>query len=75
MHTIQEGWTIFIDLGILFQIHKHQKKFFFFCHGTWRMGCGILVPGSGIKPVPPAVEAQNPDYQTTREVPASDLER
>ena len=38
------------------------------------MGCGILVPGPGIKPVTPAVEAQNPDYQTTREVPASDLE-
>lgn len=52
---------------------KHQN-FFFFCHGTWHIGCGILVPEPGIKPVPPAVEAQNPDYQTTREVSASDLE-
>ena len=30
--------------------------------------CGILDPGPGIKPVPPAVEAQSPNHWTTREV-------
>ena len=29
----------------------------------------ILVPSSGVKPVPPAVEAWNPNHWTTREVP------
>ena len=32
---------------------------------TWE----ILVPQPGIKPVPPAVEAQCPNHWTTREVP------
>ena len=31
--------------------------------------CGILVPASGIKPTPPAWEAQNLNHWTTREVP------
>ena len=30
---------------------------------------GVLVPQPGIKPVPPAVEAQSPNHWTTREVP------
>ena len=29
--------------------------------------CGILVPRPEIRPVPPAVEAQSPNYWTTRE--------
>ena len=33
------------------------------------MAFGILVPRSGIKPVPPALEAQNLNCWTTREVP------
>ena len=33
--------------------------------------CGILVPQLGIKPTPPAVEAQILNYWTTREVPQS----
>ena len=33
------------------------------------MACGILVPQPGIEPVPPAVEAQSLNHQTTREVP------
>ena len=33
------------------------------------MACGILVPWPGIKPVPPAMEAQSLNHWTTREVP------
>ena len=32
-------------------------------------GCGILLPGSGIEPTPPAVEVQSLNHGTTREVP------
>ena len=33
------------------------------------MACGILVPWPGIKPVPPAMEAQSLNHWTDREVP------
>ena len=33
------------------------------------MACGILVPQPGIKPTPPAVEAQSRNHWTAREVP------
>ena len=33
------------------------------------MACGALVPWSGIKPESPALEEQNPNHWTTREVP------
>ena len=41
--------------------------FFFFwpCHVAF----GILVPWPGVKPVPPAVEAQSLNHRATREVP------
>ena len=32
------------------------------------MACGILVPQPGIKPMPPALEAQSLNHWTTREV-------
>ena len=34
------------------------------------MACGILVPRPGIKPIPPAVEAQSLNHWTAREVPS-----
>ena len=33
------------------------------------MACGILVPQTGIKPAPPALEAQSLDHWTPGEVP------
>ena len=33
------------------------------------MGCGILVPGPEIEPMPPIVEAWSLNHWTTREVP------
>ena len=42
-------------------------SFFFFSLGCSAQHAGILVPGSGIKPVPPAVEAWSPNHRTTRE--------
>ena len=41
--------------------------FFFFCPTTQHVG--ILVPWSGIEPMPPAVEAQSSDQWTAREFP------
>ena len=46
--------------------------FFFFCFVLFWLhhaACGILVSPQGIKPEPPAVEAQSLDHWTTREVP------
>ena len=34
------------------------------------MACGILVPQLGIELMPPAVEAQSLNHQTSREVPS-----
>ena len=34
-----------------------------------RVACGILVPGPGIEPMPPAVEAWNLNHWTAKEVP------
>ena len=42
---------------------KNLKKFWP-CH----MACGILVPQSGIEPMPPAVEVWSPNHWTAREV-------
>ena len=42
------------------------KIFSFF--SSHYVACGILVPRPGIKPVPPAVEAESPNHWTTREV-------
>ena len=33
------------------------------------MAYGILVPQSGMEPIPPTVEAQSPNYWTARELP------
>ena len=35
----------------------------------YHVACGILVPGSGIEPVPPAVRAQSLNHWAAREVP------
>ena len=43
--------------------------FFFFCH----IACESLVPWPGIEPAPPALEARNLSYWTTREVSRHDL--
>ena len=61
-------WIIFkVSLEfvpILFLIFLHVRfVFFFFC---WEL-CGILVPQPGIKPAPPAVEAQSRNHWTARE--------
>ena len=35
---------------------------------NWFVHVGILVPGPGIKPVPPAVEAWSPNHWTARRI-------
>ena len=47
--------------------------FIFFGHATWLVESGILVPPPGIEPVPPAVEAQNPNNWAAREFPTHGL--
>ena len=49
----------------MYLLLKKKKFFFFFGHGA----CRILVPQPGIRPMPPAVEAQSLSHWTTREVP------
>ena len=44
------------------------KCILFYLFRLHHMVCGILVPGPGIEPVPPAVETQSLNYWTTREV-------
>ena len=41
--------------------------------GAHYTACRILVPRPGIKPMPPAVEAQSLHHCTTREVPGRTL--
>ena len=43
--------------------------YFFFFFWPRLAACGILVPGPGIEPAPPAVEAWRPNHWTAREVP------
>ena len=46
-----------------------STTFFFFFFGPPSVPCRILVPGTGIEPVPPAVEVRIPNPWTTREFP------
>ena len=45
---------------------KTKKQIFFWVHC---MACRILVPWSGTKSMPPAMETWNPNRWTTREFP------
>ena len=52
----------FFLMSVLFFFQK--KLFFWLLH----VGCGILVPRSGVVPGSPIVEAQRPNHWTTREI-------
>ena len=55
-------------LGVnLFYLYYHS--FFFLVFGPRHATCRILAPRQGIEHVPPAVEAQNLNHWTAREVP------
>ena len=47
------------------ELEKVSTPFFNFNFVAYK----ILVPGPGIKPVPPALEWQSPNHWTTREFP------
>lgn len=49
--------------------HPHSKLLFCFFFWPCYMACNILVPQPGIELVPPAVELQNTNHWTAREVP------
>ena len=55
VHGVTKSWTRESD----FHHHRHHH------HEV----CGILVPQSGIRPLPPALEAQDLNHRTTRGVP------
>ena len=62
------AWRIGIQERLTFPRVPFEPFFFFFfwpCHTA----CGILVPQPGIKPVPPALEAQSSNHWTAREFP------
>ena len=48
-----------------------QRDFFFFL--PYHMAYGILVPHSGIEPVPLAVKVQHLNHRTTRVFPQRDF--
>ena len=60
MWTIFKAFIEFVTVLLLFYRG-------FFGHEA----CGILAPGPGIKPVPPALEVQSLNHWTSREVPSS----
>ena len=55
---------------VFLNLKQKEIDFFFFwsCHTAY----GILVPHPGIEPMPPALEAQSLNHQTSREVPKRD---
>ena len=55
------------EIPSLWHLYKNYFNFFYFwsCY----MACGILVPHSGIKPVPPALEAWSLNHWITRKAP------
>ena len=52
------------------EVLKNYYYFFFWSHCTV---CGILVPQSGIEPLPPALEAWSLNHWTIRKVPVLEL--
>ena len=55
-------------------LQPHVFKFdFFFFFWPRCTACEILVPQPGIKPGPPAVEAQSPNHWIAREFPKFDI--
>ena len=51
-------------------IPTKDSRHLWFCFSFWpsRTACEILVPQKGIKPMPPALEAQSLNHWTAREV-------
>ena len=65
-----------IHVHILVQsLPQFYLFYFLYRHIFWPQleTCRILVPQAGIKPAPPAVEAQNPNYWTARKFPTQSI--
>ena len=58
----------------MIQANINDDNFLFYILYFGLAACGILVPGPGIKPAPPAVEMQSLNHWTTREVPSMDVQ-
>ena len=56
VHGVTKSWTRLSGFHHHHRHHHHEV-------------CGILVPQSGIRPLPPALEAQDLNHRTTRGVP------
>lgn len=62
------GWSLRGIRGSAWRAGRApQGEDFFFFDGEASV-CGILIPRPGIEPMCPAMEAQTPNYWTTREV-------
>lgn len=61
---------VLVVLGSLFEEDSGQYRLGFWFIYFWPccMAWGILVPGSGVEPVPPTLDAQCPHHWTTREI-------
>ena len=63
--TLLKKWPTSISIILyLLRMLSFKKNFFYFCFG--HMACRILASGPGIKPVPPAVEAQSFNHWTAK---------
>ena len=67
-HVSTKGWVLVLLSVHILNIHN---AYFPFCAGgtSHSVAYRILAPWPGIRPVPPAVEAQHPNPWTTREGP------
>ena len=68
-------YKLFVKPSFLDNIYFIFYNFFYLFIYLWprHAACGILVPWPGIKPVPPALEAQSLNHWTAREVPLSNI--
>ena len=73
IHIVENGIILFCFMSEYYLIVYMYCIFLFFFFLPCCAACKILVPWSGIKPVPPAVEAQSLNHRTAREVPVPHL--
>ena len=64
--TVTFHYTFF---SLSYEVNSRPPFYLFLYFWPSHTTCGILVPGPGIEPAPPAVEARGLNHWTAREVP------
>ena len=70
-NTVSSGILFIMDffVCISFELLKYTFLFVRCCFWLRHAACRILVPGGGIEPLAPAVEARSPNHWTARGFP------